>query len=107
MCAKEEFGFRVTTRAQQMNRRAKEKGVLGRVSSAEVRKIAETTTNCSYCGLELCGNGEFDHKTPYTKGGDHTVDNLQLICRQCNQAKGELTDTELRQWIDRLVSKWS
>ena len=38
-----------------------------------------------------CGNAEkleFDHIIPVTKGGSNTERNVQLLCEQCNRAKG-------------------
>ena len=31
---------------------------------------------------------EGDHKTPWTKGGLTTDENLEMLCRECNQRKG-------------------
>mgnify|MGYP001967735241 CR=1 FL=1 len=31
---------------------------------------------------------EIDHITPLSKGGPHTANNVQLLCRRCNGAKG-------------------
>lgn len=41
---------------------------------------------CCYCGStdEL----QYDHIHPYSKGGKHTIDNLQILCGPCNRAKG-------------------
>lgn len=47
---------------------------------------------CAICGrtrekypeLEF----EIDHKKPYSKGGETVLDNLQVLCRDCNSGKG-------------------
>ena len=33
----------------------------------------------------------FDHILPFSKGGDDTVDNIQLLCAKCNLHKGNST----------------
>jgi RNA polymerase subunit RPABC4/transcription elongation factor Spt4 len=41
-----------------------------------------------------CGDDsylEFDHITPYSKDAPNTVENIQLLCRKCNLAKGNRT----------------
>lgn len=38
-----------------------------------------------------CGATDFlhlDHIRPWSAGGEHTVENLQVLCRDCNLAKG-------------------
>jgi hypothetical protein len=39
---------------------------------------------CGYFGEYI----EYDHKIPRSKGGQNTVDNIQLLCRKCNLRKG-------------------
>ncbi|GHT28001.1 hypothetical protein FACS18942_07990 [Planctomycetales bacterium] len=40
---------------------------------------------CLCCGIKQ--DLEYDHIYPYSKGGQNTVDNLQLLCRRCNASK--------------------
>jgi protein-arginine kinase activator protein McsA len=52
-----------------------------------------------------CGNRseymEFDHITPFSKGAPSTVENLQLLCRKCNQVKRNKTPEceKCKDWI--------
>jgi 5-methylcytosine-specific restriction endonuclease McrA len=39
---------------------------------------------CNYCGE--VGN-EVDHIIELAAGGDNTLDNLQILCKQCHKAK--------------------
>src|SRR5690242_6101955 len=59
--------------------------------------LVDTTlgANCFYCGVLLAlANISLDHKVPVSRGGANTQENLQAICRRCNQAKGSFTDKE-------------
>ncbi len=45
---------------------------------------------CVGCGVSGLGAYlEFDHVIPYSKGGASTVNNVQLLCRNCNLKKGD------------------
>tara|TARA_Y100001938_G_C8089314_1_gene434096 strand:+ start:2539 stop:3141 length:603 start_codon:yes stop_codon:yes gene_type:complete len=37
---------------------------------------------------------QYDHVVPIARGGDNTLNNLQILCNEANQAKGHLTDQE-------------
>jgi 5-methylcytosine-specific restriction endonuclease McrA len=48
---------------------------------------------CPYCGDPV---KEIDHKHPLSKGGEHTLENLQMLCLDCNRSKHDMTDEEFR-----------
>lgn len=52
-------------------------------------------THCPHCNVKLDyeqsripASAEPDHITPWAMGGKDHVDNIIVICRQCNQSKG-------------------
>lgn len=64
-------------------------------AQAIAQAIAHNVTNCSSCGVGLDyeysqrpNSAEVDHRTPFSRGGADTLDNTQVICRWCNQRKG-------------------
>jgi len=46
---------------------------------------------CAACGTDE-GELHIDHIIPRVKGGDHSLDNLQVLCKQCNLRKGTRLD---------------
>ena len=59
---------------------------------------------CVYCGYRRIGSSlDIDHVVPVARGGSNDIDNLQVICRRCNQRKGVQTDQEFRARYSRLV----
>jgi len=53
---------------------------------------------CALTGRPLNWNNpedyQYDHIVPIARGGDNTLNNLQILCSEANQAKGHLTDEE-------------
>lgn len=47
---------------------------------------------CVACGATR--RLEVDHVVPYSRGGPHGIENLQVLCRPCNRAKGAQTMEE-------------
>jgi len=56
--------------------------------------------SCALTGRPLVFNEpqtyEYDHILPTARGGDNSIDNLQLLCPEANQAKGMMTDDEFK-----------
>lgn len=47
---------------------------------------------CRLCGASVQGGAKLqvDHIHPWSKGGETTIDNLQILCDVCNIGKGDL-----------------
>jgi 5-methylcytosine-specific restriction endonuclease McrA len=46
---------------------------------------------CQICGTDE-GEMHIDHIIPRKAGGDHSLDNLRVLCKSCNLRKGALND---------------
>lgn len=59
----------------------------------KVQVLMRDGNRCKLCGIE-CNDGlhniHFDHIVPWSKGGETTLDNLQVLCSDCNLAKGNI-----------------
>lgn len=49
--------------------------------------FAKQDGKCSYCSQELVTNYHLDHIMPISKGGLHTLTNVQYLCQPCNNKK--------------------
>lgn len=56
---------------------------------------------CNYCKTNIEMNYSIDHIIPLTRGGLHSILNIQLLCLSCNLRKGTKTHSEYTQWIER------
>jgi hypothetical protein len=71
---------------KQVKKPRKSKGtqIEGRVISAVVkRQVYARDQKCTNCGS--IHNLNFDHIRPHALGGDNTLENIRLLCFQCNQ----------------------
>lgn len=46
---------------------------------------------CVYCGDDVHGAPQCDHKTPLVLGGASVIENLATACKPCNSAKSGLS----------------
>jgi RHS repeat-associated protein len=68
----------------------------------ENSKDTTGTPKCEYCDAEITkkprksNSFEVDHRTPYSRGGPTTDENLAPSCRTCNRRKGAKTPEEFQ-----------
>lgn len=55
------------------------------VKAAVFQRDGGKCVQCGYTGPYI----EYDHRIPRSKGGQNTVENIQLLCRMCNLKKGD------------------
>lgn len=59
----------------------------------KVQVLMRDGNKCRICGVE-CNDGlhniHFDHIIPWSKGGETVLENLQVLCSDCNLAKGNI-----------------
>ena len=59
----------------------------------KVQVLMRDGNRCRICGV-ACNDGihkiHFDHIIPWSKGGETTLENLQVLCSECNEALGDL-----------------
>ena len=87
---------KIHQRNNQHKRRAiKRKTSVGPVPSRDFI-LKQQGGVCNYCKIE--GDEvewHLDHVIPLSRGGSHTEDNVQVLCRSCNQSKGNKLPDEI------------
>ena len=57
----------------------------------KVQVLMRDGNKCRLCGITVTGDDiHFDHILPWSKGGETTLENLQILCKKHNLAKGNL-----------------
>lgn len=59
----------------------------------KVQVLMRDGNKCRICGAVCSGglhNIHFDHIIPWSKGGETVLENLQVLCSVCNEAKGNM-----------------
>jgi hypothetical protein len=61
------------------------------------KTVALSAIPCPYCSTPIdILNLVPDHIHPRAAGGEFRIENMQCICKRCNQEKGEFTDAAFR-----------
>lgn len=62
---------------------------------AKRRAVLAGLTDCPICGAHLdfskgrsANSAEVDHIIPWSRGGEDTIENVRVVCRSCNQRRG-------------------
>jgi len=76
-----------------MRMAARRAAVRAYVSDKDIRRIM--SQSCAECGSN--DNLHLDHIVPLSRGGKHTVGNLQMLCGKCNLSKNKSLTVEWRQ----------
>jgi 5-methylcytosine-specific restriction endonuclease McrA len=66
----------------------------------EIRELIEKQCyKCALSGVPLDpDNAELDHIVPVSDGGDHSIDNLQVLHKVVNRMKGAMSNEEFVKW---------
>ena len=93
----------LTTRSNERRIRPTKRMAWPKGLKRQLMKRQDNT--CVYCGYRRTARTlDIDHMVPVVRGGSNETDNLQVICRPCNQRKGLQTDSEFRARYARLIS---
>jgi 5-methylcytosine-specific restriction endonuclease McrA len=85
-------------RAIVTNRRARMRSSNGRHSGDEVIALfVKQNGRCTVCKRSLPKSYHKDHIQPLARGGRNSIDNIQLLCPQCNQCKSDRDPIEFMQ----------
>ncbi len=76
------------------------RGYGGRITRAEVLALHEKQSGeCAACHKRIGLNYHLDHIMPLALGGEHRIENAQILCPNCNMKKGAMHPDE---WAARL-----
>ena len=89
--------------AQVRKRRNPRHGEGGWHTSEDVKRLYDQQGGrCFYCGKELNGDYDLDHKTPRGRGGTDWPENLCCACEQCRCLKRNKTAEEFLEYLTNL-----
>ena len=60
----------------------------GTITKRVVYEMFARTKSCGYCGVAMqYQDKSMDHLIPISRGGAHSIENVEVVCLQCNKAK--------------------
>lgn len=78
--------YKANKRRHEAARRARKRGAIGDVSANDIRHLEVLWgAACLKCGVVK--TLQWDHVVPLSRGGEHSIRNLQRLCRKCNERK--------------------
>jgi 5-methylcytosine-specific restriction endonuclease McrA len=105
--ARAEAGY-VGFASQLRQRRTRRHGAGGWHTAADVQRLHDEQGGlCCYCGKELKGRYEIDHKTPLSRGGTDWPENICCACESCNSRKQTKTAEEFMEYLATLRRRQS
>ena len=69
--------------------RLKREHIAGKKPSKSIRLelLISQDYKCKYCAKDISNYNEIDHRIPLFLGGTSDKNNLQMLCKKCNQQK--------------------
>lgn len=86
----------------KQRRRNRAAGVIATMTESDwITMLLEHNNSCFYCGSSGIPLYR-EHKTPLSRGGNFTPENIVPACRSCNTRKGAKTVEEYREYLIRI-----
>ena len=76
----------------------------GDMTPAKISELRSNATICYWCECSLKNNiVHVDHYIPLSKGGKHTISNMVISCKKCNEKKGAKDPNDFAASIGKLL----
>jgi 5-methylcytosine-specific restriction endonuclease McrA len=75
-------------RLYENKRRSRKKGAGGSHTIKQLREmLIRQNFKCVYCKCDVSKSYHIDHIVPISRGGNNAIENIQILCVDCNQSK--------------------
>jgi len=76
-------------------------------AEALYRKLQRQQFRCALSGVLMePDDASLDHIVPLSKGGEHNMDNVQVVHKDVNRMKGQMSQEEMVNWC-RKIAQWN